>query len=96
MFSPIWLLKTVLLSSVVIGLEEDELHVDAETFAGHPCDRPCVKGAPAKICEYVMNVELYNSLGKACYDCPRNATDCDRPHCISADGVEKGVVVVNR
>ena len=41
-------------------------------------------------------VEWFTVLGKACYDCPLNMTDCARPHCIAGDGVERGVVVVNR
>lgn len=35
-------------------------------------------------------------MSKACFDCPHNIQDCDRPHCVHADGVPRGVVVVNR
>ncbi|KAJ8686471.1 hypothetical protein QAD02_022265 [Eretmocerus hayati] len=35
-------------------------------------------------------------MGKACYDCPLNITDCYRPHCIPIDGVHKLLYVVNR
>ena len=62
----------------------------------HPCDRVCVAGAAPMECSYTFNVELYNTLSKACYDCPLNITDCDREHCISADGTEKGLITVNR
>ncbi|XP_050391228.2 uncharacterized protein LOC126810253 isoform X2 [Patella vulgata] len=47
-------------------------------------------------CIYNFTLEYYYTLSKACYDCPRNITDCNRPHCISADGVPRSVVVVNR
>ncbi|XP_060581710.1 uncharacterized protein LOC132738260 [Ruditapes philippinarum] len=48
------------------------------------------------MCSYDFTVELYFTLSKACYDCPYNKTDCSRPHCIPADGVSRGINVVNR
>lgn len=62
---------------------------------GHDCTRECDGGAP-KRCVYHFDVEFYFTMSKACFDCPHNATDCDRHHCIAADGVERGVVVINR
>jgi L-ascorbate oxidase len=47
-------------------------------------------------CKYHFTIEWYKVLSKACYDCPNNKTDCDRPHCIPADGVERMVMSVNR
>lgn len=41
-------------------------------------------------------MEWYESLSKACFDCPYNITDCDLPHCIGVDGARRAVVVVNR
>ncbi|KAI9555735.1 hypothetical protein GHT06_018250 [Daphnia sinensis] len=35
-------------------------------------------------------------MSKACYDCPHIQADCDRAYCIAADGVERGVFVINR
>ncbi|XP_072045930.1 uncharacterized protein [Amphiura filiformis] len=32
----------------------------------------------------------------ACFDCPFNITDCDRPGCIPVNGVERPIIVVNR
>ena len=70
---------------------------EGDTVSGkHPCDRVCVAGAAPMECSYTFNVELYNTLSKACYDCPLNITDCDREHCISGDGMEKGLITVNR
>lgn len=43
-----------------------------------------------------LKVEWYETLSKACYDCPFNETDCFRPHCIYGDGVRKSILVVNR
>uniref|UniRef100_A0A1I8GJY6 Plastocyanin-like domain-containing protein n=1 Tax=Macrostomum lignano TaxID=282301 RepID=A0A1I8GJY6_9PLAT len=36
------------------------------------------------------------TMSKACFDCPRNLTDCFRPHCITGDGVERALLSVNR
>ncbi|XP_064615679.1 uncharacterized protein LOC135479706 [Liolophura sinensis] len=58
--------------------------------------RSCEEGEPARTCEYYFTVEWYFVLTKACYNCPFNKTDCYRPHCISADGFPRAVVVVNR
>ena len=69
---------------------------DDKSASKHPCDRVCVAGAAPMECSYKFQVELYNTLSKACYDCPLNITDCDREHCISGDGMEKGLITVNR
>ncbi|KAL3872010.1 hypothetical protein ACJMK2_039981 [Sinanodonta woodiana] len=37
-----------------------------------------------------------STLSIACFDCPRNISDCFRPHCIAADGVSRSIQVVNR
>lgn len=66
---------------------------DATT--GHPCLRPCNNGV-AMVCEYDFTVEVYYVLSKACFDCPYNVTDCYRQHCVAADGVEKGIMTINR
>ncbi len=47
-------------------------------------------------CKYFLTIEWYKSLSKACYDCPNNLTDCDRPHCITANGVERPLISINR
>lgn len=47
-------------------------------------------------CEYDFTIEYYYTLTQACYDCPYNITDCFRPHCVSADGVSRGIITVNR
>ena len=33
---------------------------------------------------------------KACYNCPHNISNCYLPHCVPGDGVERGIVTVNR
>lgn len=62
----------------------------------HPCLRPCLKGVPPMICRYNFTVEWYQTMSKACYNCPHEINDCYRPHCISADGNKRPVLVINR
>ena len=47
-------------------------------------------------CKYFFTIEWYKTLSKACYDCPTNKTDCSRPNCIAANGVERALISVNR
>lgn len=60
-----------------------------------PCQRECDDG-PARRCVYDFHVEYYFTMSKACFDCPHRREDCDRHHCIPADGVERGVISINR
>lgn len=41
-------------------------------------------------------MEWYQAMSKACYDCPRNASHCSLPHCITGDGTMRSVMVINR
>jgi len=61
----------------------------------HPCARPCRSGE-SMTCYYHMEAEWYSVLGKACYMCPLNITDCSRPFCIAGDGIERGIMTINR
>ncbi|XP_045616958.2 uncharacterized protein [Procambarus clarkii] len=62
---------------------------------GEFCHRPCVEG-DSRICQFNFDVHLYQTMSRACYDCPRNLTDCDRPDCVAADGIRRMVVTVNK
>ena len=35
-------------------------------------------------------------MSKACFDCPFNITDCFRPQCISANGIKRQVIAINK
>lgn len=48
------------------------------------------------VCEYDWTLEMYSTLGRACFNCPRNFTDCLRENCILADGKLKTIEVVNK
>ncbi|XP_072045969.1 uncharacterized protein [Amphiura filiformis] len=62
----------------------------------HECVRECKWPPEPKTCRYVFTVEWLQSLSAACYDCPFNMTDCDRPGCIPINGVQRPIVTVNR
>ncbi|KAH8329363.1 hypothetical protein KR074_008677, partial [Drosophila pseudoananassae] len=68
----------------------------AEFYRQHPCNRDCQAGAEPMTCRYKFVVEWYQTFSKACFDCPRNLTDCSRPHCVMGDGLERSITVVNR
>ncbi|XP_053957339.1 uncharacterized protein LOC128862702 [Anastrepha ludens] len=67
-----------------------------EFYRNHPCVRECQPHAAPMTCSYTFVIEWYQTISKACYKCPQNTTDCERPHCVLADGVERSVIVVNR
>lgn len=60
-----------------------------------PCQRQCGDSEPM-ICHYKFVIEWYLTMSKACYECPYNLTDCSRPDCVAADGVERSIVTINR
>lgn len=66
-----------------------------DTYRSHPCLRDCVKGQTLT-CYYEFVIEEFQTMSKACFNCPSNETDCFRPHCISADGMKRSISVVNR
>lgn len=60
------------------------------------CTRKCVKGGAPRKCYYVFTVEQWTTMGVACMDCPRNKTHCYNHGCVTADGVERGILTFNR
>ena len=48
------------------------------------------------ICEYDWKIEWYSVLSKACLDCPLNITSCERLDCVTANGVPRSIITVNR
>lgn len=64
-------------------------------YNDHPCRRECMGSFPL-VCEYNFTIEHYQTLSRACYNCPHNMSDCDRPHCVPADGFLRAIKVVNR
>lgn len=65
-------------------------------YLNHTCIRECSASAKPMICEYDWTLELYSTMSRACYECPKNLTDCLRENCILADGFIKSIEVINR
>ncbi|CAK8684994.1 unnamed protein product [Clavelina lepadiformis] len=63
---------------------------------GHPCDRQCETNRQPMTCEYDFVIEWYATMSKACFDCPNVTLDCQREHCIAADGFPRAGTFVNR
>lgn len=47
-------------------------------------------------CVYDFMVEYYSVLTRNCFNCTFNQADCFRPHCVTADGVKRAIITVNR
>lgn len=75
---------------------ENAILMDPDTYLRHPCARDCQSGAAPMVCNYTFLVEWYETMSKACFDCPSSAADCERPHCIVGDGALRTIVTVNR
>ncbi|CAL4103388.1 unnamed protein product [Meganyctiphanes norvegica] len=61
---------------------------------GEDCLRECTAN-DVRACHFKFNVHHYQTLSRACYNCPYNASDCARPHCVPGDGVIRQITVVN-
>lgn len=62
----------------------------------HPCQRDCSVGEDPMICYYHFKLEWYQTMSKACFNCPYNESDCFRHDCIPADGMNRALNVINR
>ncbi|KAL3859684.1 hypothetical protein ACJMK2_009892 [Sinanodonta woodiana] len=80
----------------ILSMDLATLALDLSDYRGHPCRRECTKSTPPMICQYDFRLETYHTMSMACYDCPYNQSDCFRSHCVAADGVLRGIKVVNR
>ncbi|XP_066261010.1 uncharacterized protein stw isoform X1 [Euwallacea similis] len=75
-----------------------ELRRNPSLSAPEDCARACREGEPPRICYYHFTLEHYTVLGAACQVCTPNATNhlAATCQCILADGVERGMLAVNR
>lgn len=60
------------------------------------CTRKCVEGGAPRKCYYVFMVEQWTTMGVACMNCPKEKTHCYNHGCVTADGVERGILTFNR
>ncbi|KAK3884409.1 hypothetical protein Pcinc_011312 [Petrolisthes cinctipes] len=61
---------------------------------GKNCYRKCI--GEKRTCHFHFDVHTYQTMSRACYNCPGNITDCQRPDCIAGDGVPRKILVVNK
>ncbi|XP_058451551.1 uncharacterized protein LOC131430517 [Malaya genurostris] len=70
--------------------------IDLEAFPGELCLRQCDETKP-RVCYFKWTLEHYQSMGAACKKCSKdNHADCNHHGCITADGIERGVMSINR
>ncbi|XP_055539968.1 uncharacterized protein LOC129726845 [Wyeomyia smithii] len=81
--------------TVPVPRETEEFYTELD-YKDHRCNRECMRGRKPLTCYYKFSMEWYQTMSKACYECPYNSTDCLRPHCIPGDGVKRNVMVINR
>lgn len=62
---------------------------------GRNCYRKCVEG-DTRVCQFNFDVHPYQTMSRACHDCPYNITDCARPDCIAADGITRRILAINK
>ncbi|XP_053675343.1 uncharacterized protein LOC128725611 [Anopheles nili] len=69
---------------------------DVHAYPGEQCLRECDETQP-RICYFSWTMEHYHVMGPACRNCAKGEpADCFHPACITADGVERGVMSLNR
>lgn len=93
--STVRVLATGLMLTVVLAQDPFWILPQISDYRTHPCKRDCLRSRPM-ICEYNFTIEHYQTLSRACYNCPNNISDCSRPHCVPADGFVRAIKVVNR
>ncbi|XP_046591124.1 laccase-2-like [Neodiprion lecontei] len=61
------------------------------------CLRTCAAGQLPRVCLYTFVLEFYAAMGTACRNCSNGVLkDCYLSQCIPADGVQRGMMSVNR
>lgn len=93
--------KTCLLrSAIFVGLASVVTTIIYLTPVPDPdfasCERPCKELDWPMICRVKLTLEVYQTFSRSCGDCPRNASDCFRKFCVTADGFQRGLLTANR
>ncbi|ETN61043.1 multicopper oxidase [Anopheles darlingi] len=99
------LLVTILCQTVTVTTAQTWLRslidstngtIDIKSFPGEQCLRVCDDTQP-RICYFSWTMEHYHAMGPACRACSKGSPqDCFHPACLTADGVERGVMSLNR
>ncbi|XP_037773206.1 laccase-2-like [Penaeus monodon] len=63
--------------------------------AGSNYYRRCVLG-DRRVCHFTFEVHPYQTMSRACFNCPRNISDCSLPDCVPGDGVRRRIIAINK
>ncbi|XP_055907069.1 uncharacterized protein LOC129942238 [Eupeodes corollae] len=78
------------------GLLTRTRYLNVSEHPGELCNRRC-EANEHKVCYFNFVLEHYQAMGVACGKCAQGVVeDCNNPQCIVGDGVEKGVMSINR
>lgn len=70
--------------------------INLDAFPGELCMRSCEDTQP-RVCYFNWVLEHYHSMGPACKRCAAGTrSDCYHHSCLTADGIERGVMAINR
>ncbi|KAI8121740.1 hypothetical protein FF38_00341 [Lucilia cuprina] len=84
--------------TTAVGENPDKFtpYLNISQYPGELCNRVCVSGQQ-RVCYFEFTLEYYQAMGVACGKCAQGVEeDCNNPQCIVGDGVEKGVMSINR
>ncbi|XP_062546347.1 uncharacterized protein LOC134212466 [Armigeres subalbatus] len=83
-------------SSLMRTFRNASTPINLEAFPGELCMRSCEDTRP-RVCYFNWVLEHYHSMGPACKRCADGVhSDCYHHACLTADGVERGVMSINR
>lgn len=72
-------------------------HKIQEFTKGEDCDRECSSNGDQRICYFEWTMEIYSTLSSACKNCINGTiVDCFHPQCVTANGVERMIMSINR
>uniref|UniRef100_A0A182QTI3 Uncharacterized protein n=1 Tax=Anopheles farauti TaxID=69004 RepID=A0A182QTI3_9DIPT len=81
----------------LLRLAEEPTPPVSKIVPGEQCDRQCTADEPPLTCHFHWKLENFATNGASCRHC-RNGdrAHCFLPQCITANGMERGVVTINR
>ncbi|KAL9895317.1 uncharacterized protein ACN2A1_006056 [Glossina fuscipes fuscipes] len=83
-------------SMPVLATEPMPPTLNLSNYPGEECKRDCMPNQK-RVCYFHFVLENYQAMGVACGKCAEGVeSDCYKPQCIIGDGVEKGVMSINR
>uniref|UniRef100_A0A1A9WAB1 Uncharacterized protein n=1 Tax=Glossina brevipalpis TaxID=37001 RepID=A0A1A9WAB1_9MUSC len=80
----------------VLAAEPMPPKLNLSRYPGEQCKRTCMPN-DKRVCYFHFVLENYQAMGVACGKCAQGVeSDCYKPQCIIGDGIERGVMSINR